>query len=193
MSEMYKIVRYTPYSINEKVLGGIFNPILGAKKYHGFEKAKTAMRETVKEKFKDMDKHCAELIDSYCAQHYPDGAPKNFAMLKELIRDAIHNPEELEQTLKDKYEGLDFEDERVSFGLGMDLDEDGVIDHLYIDVFDDAEWTFPEGIISCIRLPELKYPESERYISLTAGKQWGLEIVFSLMTDADEEELSFEN
>ena len=196
MSDMYKIVRYTPGSINEERendLGIRLNPVHGAKWYHGFEKAKKAMRETVKEKFDSMDVHCAELIDSYCAKYYPDGAPENFALLKEFIKDAIYNPEALEENLEEKYEEIDFEDERVCFALEYDFDNDGAIRHLYIDVSEDAKWTFPEGIISSIYLQELTDPESERYISLTAGKNWGLEIVFSLMTDEDEENFIFEN
>jgi hypothetical protein len=47
MSEMYKIVRYVPQGCGP--FGGSIN---GAKKYHGFEKAKAAMYETIVKKMK---------------------------------------------------------------------------------------------------------------------------------------------
>ncbi len=45
MGEMYKIVRYVPQGCGP--LGGSIN---GARKYHGFEKAKIAMYETTTKK-----------------------------------------------------------------------------------------------------------------------------------------------
>jgi len=188
MSEMYKIVRYIP-----KYMGLFGGNINGAKKYHGFEKAKKAFNETVVKKFAKMDKICADLIDSYCKEYYPDGAPQNFELLKQFIYDYLTNPAELELKFDSKYSDLDFEDDRVSFGLGIDFDEDGSFPFLYIDVTDEARWKFPEGIISSLCIKPLTDPVSERYISLCAGETYGLDVVFSLMTDEDEENLLFED
>ena len=193
MSELYKIVRSRPYYINEeleKASGLEIDPVLGAKRYHGFEKAKKAMRETVKEKLADMDQHCAELIDSYCAEYYPDGAPQNFAMLKELIREAIHHPEELEKNIKEKYSDIDFEDDRINFGIAFD--KEGAIPTIYMNASEEAMWKFPEGRIN-VKLCELDDPFSSLWFWLTAGKRYGLEILLSLLTDEDEEDLLFEN
>ena len=104
MGKMYKIVRYVPRDV--EFWGG---SVSGAKKYHGFEKAKQGMLNTIKKKFAGMDKYCADLIDSYCEKYYPNGAPKNFDMLKNLLTDFILRPEELEWELDDKYSDIDFE------------------------------------------------------------------------------------
>ena len=182
MSELYKIVRYNPPD-DTPLSGGI----IGANWYHGFEQAKKAFHETVKEKFDGMSEKCDELIDSYCKKYYPDGAPENFDQLKQSIREYIADPEAFEKDYE-KYEDIDFEDERICFGLGYDLLPDGLVPFLYMKVTDEAKWEFPEGSISSLLLRELKDPESELYISLTAGEHWGLEIVFSLMTDEDKDE-----
>ena len=188
MGDMYKIVRYTPQG--DDFFSGCMH---GAKKYHGFEKAKTAMHETVKKKFEGMDKHCADLIDSYCKEYYPDGAPNNFNLLKQFISEYLRDPATFENEFEDKFAGIDFEDERVCFALSYDFDADGVIRHLYIEVSDEAKNKFPEGIISSISIKKLCDPESERYISLTAGKDYGLEIVFSLMSEEDENKFPWED
>ena len=188
MGKMYKIVRYVPRDV--EFLGG---SVSGAKKYHGFEKAKQGMLNTIKKKFAGMDKYCADLIDSYCEKYYPNGAPKNFDMLKNLLTDFILRPEELEWELDDKYSDIDFEDERVRFALSFDFTPEGIIRILYIDVVEDAKCEFPEGVINAFHLKELEDVESERVVILSAGKDYGLDVVFSLLTDDDENEYPWED
>ena len=188
MGKMYKIVRYVPRDV--EFWGG---SVSGAKKYHGFEKAKQGMLNTIKKKFAGMDKYCADLIDSYCEKYYPNGAPKNFDMLKNLLTDFILRPEELEWELDDKYSDIDFEDERVHFALSFDFTPEGIIRLLYIDVVEDAKCEFPEGVINAFHLKELEDVESERVVILSAGKDYGLDVVFSLLTDDDENEYPWED
>lgn len=189
MSDMYKIVRYVPQD-----QGGIFGGgINGARKYHGFEKAKQGMRETVKNKYAGMEKHCADLIDAYCQEYYPNSVPHNFKLLKQLISDYFNKPDELELELENKYADIDFEDERVHFALSFDFTPEGLNRFLYIEVADEAKWKFPEGCITSIQMNELTDPESERYVLLTAGKNYGIEVVLSLMTDEDEDSLPWED
>ncbi len=140
-----------------------------------------------------MDEECAELIDAYCEEYYPDDTPENFELLKQFIKEYIADPAAFEKDFEEKYSEIDFEDERIRFALSFDFDKDGMIRDLYIDVTDEAKGKFPEGVISCLSLTELTHPESERYISLTAGENRGNEIVFSLMTEEDEEEFPWED
>ncbi len=189
MSEMYKIVRSIPQECG--MFGG---SVFGAHKYHGFDMAKKAMFETIVEKFEGMDKKCEDLINSYCEEYYLDGAPEEFDLLKQLIRDFLKDPATFENkhaAEESEYCFLCFEDERVCFSFRLYGDDDGMLEYFCIDVSDEAKNKFPEGLISTIGLSELKHPESERFISLTAGENCGLEVCFSLMTEDDENSLPF--
>ncbi len=191
MSEMYKIVRSIPQDCG--MFGG---SVLGANKYHGFQKAKEAMFETIVEKFEGVDKKCDDLINSYCEEYYPNGAPKEFDLLKQLIRDYLKDPATFEKKHAEEdseYCFLCFEDERVCFSFCLYADDDGTLEYFRIDVSDEAKDKFPEVLISTIGLSELEYPDSERFVSITAGEDCGLEVCFSLMTEEDEDSLPFEN
>ena len=185
MSEMYKIVRYVPEGMP---LGGCIN---GATKHHGFKSAKRAMYATIETKFAGMQQECSDLIDKYCAEYYPEGAPENFNMLKQFINEYLSDPENFE--FEDKYAELDFEDDRISFGLSFEFMDEGINRVFYIEVTDDAKWKFPEGVITAFELKELTSSDSEQYVLLTARENIGLEIVYSLMTEEDENDMFFEN
>ena len=156
MSEMYKIVRYVP---QDMVPFG--DGFIGAERYHGFEKAKRAMYATIETKFAGMQQECSDLIDKYCTEYYPEGAPENFNMLKQFINEYLSDPENFE--FEDKYADIDFEDDRISFGLSFEFMTEGLNRVFYIEVTDDAKWKFPEGVITALELKELTSSDSEQH------------------------------
>ena len=181
MAEMYNIARYIPMS--HPNFPGALN---GEESYHGLEKAKIAMRETVTEKFGESAiVKITNKIDEYCQKYYPDNTPSEFLKLKELIANVITDPSfpKSQEELEQNYGWFNFEDERISFSFKEDfvdlIEETGdMVPALQIDIFDDDDKEmFIEGYINCFIMKDLPEDDMASYRCwLSAGVYMGLDI-----------------
>ncbi len=188
MGRMYKIARYIP--MTHPMFPGGLN---GEESYHGLEKAKIAMRETVTEKFCNGAEIYINKIDEYCQKYYPDNTPPEFEKLKNLIVDVITDPvfpksqEELEQ----KYGWFDFEDDRIRFDFFsavLCMTEKGLemVPLLDIEIYDDDKELFVEGLISCFVIKDFPEEDIMYRCWLSAGVYRGLDIEMTLIPEDEE-------
>ncbi len=187
MSKMYNVARYIP--MNHPYFPGNLN---GEEKYHGLEKAKIAMRETVVEKFAGGLEKLTKKIDEYCGIYYPDNIPTEFVKLKGLIMDVLSDPTfpKSQETLEEKYGWFDFEDERIHFWFEEEYVNfiEGTGDKvptLQIEINDEDEEIFLQGFVSCFIMKDL--PDDDDLTTyrcwLSAGVNVGLDIDLSIVLD----------
>ncbi len=195
MSKLYKIARYVPMS--HPMFSGALN---GKKTYHGFEKAKAAMRQTVIEKFGPAVDGYIKKIDEYCQKYYPENTPPEIEKLKKLIADFFSDPafpqttEEIEQ----KYGWFFFEDDRIYIEFDLFDYDDGegktqALPFLRVTIYVDDKEIFIEGLIDCFIIADDYLWDDEDSVYrcwLSAGVYYGIDMEMTLVSeneDLDEE------
>ncbi len=188
MGRMYNIARYVP--MNNPTIPGALN---GEETFHGLEKAKIAMRETVTKKFGAGVEKFTNKIDEYCQKYYGDNTPIEFINLKNLIIDVITNPAfpKSEKDLVEKYDWFDFKDDRIRFEFDSALlcvSDEGLVTvpMLEIEILGDDKEIFLEGLISCFVIKDFPYDDIVYRCWLSSGVFFGLDIELTLVPEDEE-------
>ena len=66
---------------------------IGEDEFNSFDSAKIEFRNIIKNKHQDSIKHFIDVIDKYCKEFYPNGAPEQILKAKEIVYKIVTNPE----------------------------------------------------------------------------------------------------
>ena len=69
---------------------------IGEDEFNSFDSAKIEFRHIIKNKHKDSIKHFIDVMDKYCQEFYPNGAPEQILKAKDIIYKTVTNPDFLE-------------------------------------------------------------------------------------------------
>lgn len=133
--------------------------VIGQDEFFTFEEAKIQFRNIIKEKLGDGIEDFTAQIDLYCSEFYPDGAPEEFAQLKELLTKLATDPKFPEKSEDLKLD--DFEDDNVEFYIGP---------YSNICVYVNNDEVKEKFLTAEINVVEMDDPDEEYYFFITDNR-----------------------
>ena len=158
---------------------------IGEDGFNSFDSAKIEFRHIIKNKHKDSIKHFTDIIDKYCEEFYPNGAPKEILWAKDVIGKIVTEPDFVcgaPELSEDVY----FEDDNIQ------IEYDGVRLIIYPIDIDDIPDDF-KFVVAEINATNFYDENLEYYFYISDRKDHEINITLKNTdgAESDEDELDF--